>query len=96
MPEVLLNSSKIITFRLRKVNYKLRRGKLGLRTEVIRGDEQVDDDQLQTFNARYPRGGYFGLLALIGPSNLIDIHPSYQFTILKKLEINLDWDAFWR
>ena len=40
----------------------------GLKAQIISGDKDPDDDDLQTFNPLYPRGGYFGLLALIGPA----------------------------
>jgi hypothetical protein len=68
----------------------------GLKAEIIRGDESVGDGKLQTFNPLYPRGGYFGLLAVIGPSNLMDIHPSLKMTIAKRWNMSIDWDFFWR
>src|ERR1044072_7001138 len=48
---------------------------LGVKTELISGDQKMDDNKIQTFNPLFPRGGYFGLAALIGPANLFDIHP---------------------
>lgn len=69
---------------------------LGLKTEIVSGDRNANDNRLQTFNPLYPRGGYFGLLALIGPANLIDLHPSFSLPFAKKWELNLDWDIFWR
>lgn len=69
---------------------------IGLKAEIISGDDDPTDADLQTFNALYPRGGYFGLLALIGPANLMDIHPSIEWTIGESWALNLDWDFFWR
>ncbi len=70
---------------------------LGLKTEVISGDEAQDDDRLQTFNPLFPRGAYFGLAAFIGPSNLWDVHPSLALQLApQKLVCTLDYDAFWR
>jgi len=69
---------------------------IGLKTEIISGDRHSDDTHLQTFNPLYPRGAYFGLVALIGPSNLIDIHPSINFTLTDKLGLGFDYDIFWR
>lgn len=69
---------------------------VGLKFDIISGDNDAEDNQMQTFNALYPRGGYFGLLALIGPANLIDVHPSFRISPIKKLNVNLDWDIFWR
>jgi hypothetical protein len=69
---------------------------IGLKTEIISGDKTAGDDRLQTFNPLYPRGAYFGLVALIGPSNLIDIHPSVNFNLSEKLSLGIDYDVFWR
>lgn len=69
---------------------------LNLKTELISGDKIYDDDKLQTFNPLFPRGAYFGLAALIGPANLVDIHPGISFTLTKELTVDLDYDAFWR
>jgi hypothetical protein len=70
---------------------------LGLKTEIISGDKQKGDDKLQTFNPLFPRGAYFGLAALIGPSNLLDIHPSLALELVNdKLDWTTDYDAFWR
>ena len=69
---------------------------LGLKTELISGDKNYDDYKLQTFNPLFPRGAYFGLAALIGPANLIDVHPSLSLSVAKKLELGFDYDIFWR
>jgi hypothetical protein len=70
---------------------------LGVKTEVISGDRVLGDDKLQTFNPLFPRGAYFGLAALLGPVNLVDIHPFFSLTLLKeKLDWTLDYDVFWR
>lgn len=69
---------------------------LGLKTEIISGDKQSGDNRLETFNALYPRGAYFGLVALIGPSNLYDIHPSLDMQLTPTLAFGADYDIFWR
>lgn len=69
---------------------------IGLKAELISGDKKYDDDKLQTFNPLFPRGAYFGLAALIGPVNLVDVHPSLSLSITKKLDIGFDYDIFWR
>ncbi|MEM9823070.1 MAG: alginate export family protein [Bacteroidota bacterium] len=69
---------------------------IGLKAEMISGDNDPFDGNLQTFNPLYPRGGYFGLLALIGPANLFDLHPSFKIALTEKWQFNLDWDFFWR
>ena len=73
-----------------------RKPEIGLKTEWISGDALYEDTKLQTFNPLFPRGGYFGLVSLIGPSNLFDIHPSLTLDLTKKLFLNLDYDIFWR
>ncbi|MCS3795428.1 alginate export family protein [Niastella sp. OAS944] len=82
-------------------SYKFTRASLqpeiGIKTEVISGDRQRGDGRLQTFNPLFPRGAYFGLAALIGPSNLFDIHPSIAFELIDdKLTWTVDHDVFWR
>lgn len=69
---------------------------IGLKAELISGDAKYNDDKLQTFNPLFPRGGYFGLVSLIGPSNLFDIHPSLSMEMTPKLFLNMDYDMFWR
>jgi len=69
---------------------------LGLKSEIISGEQEQGDDRLQTFNPLYPRGGYFGLLAAIGPANLMDIHPSLYLSPAPRWQVGLDWDFFWR
>lgn len=70
--------------------------KLGLKTELISGDRVYGDDKVQTFNPLFPRGAYFGLAALIGPVNLIDIHPNLYFSPANRIGVNVDYDVFWR
>lgn len=69
---------------------------IGLKTELISGDRSYDDQKLQTFNPLFPRGAYFGLAALIGPSNLVDVHPSLTLQPFSKLAVGVDYDLFWR
>lgn len=69
---------------------------ISLKTELISGDQNYNDGKLNSFNPLFPRGSYFGLAALIGPSNLADIHPAVSFELSKKTDLNFDCDAFWR
>lgn len=68
----------------------------GLKTELISGDAETDDRRVQSFNPLFPRGAYFGYAALIGPSNLFDIHPSLSVPISNVLTSSVDYDIFWR
>ncbi|TLV03440.1 alginate export family protein [Dyadobacter luticola] len=69
---------------------------IGLKTELISGDKNLGDNRLNTFNPLFPRGGYFGLAALIGPANLVDLHPSLTMNFTEKLSVDFDYDVFWR
>jgi len=69
---------------------------LGLKTEIISGDKNDADKKLGTFNPLFPRGAYFGLAALIGPTNLTDIHPYISVTVRKGLVFSAETDIFWR
>lgn len=80
-------------YRFTQLNF---RPEIGLKTEVISGDGVLDDNRLQTFNPLFPRGGYFGLASIIGPANLVDIHPSLSLIVTPKLALNVDYDVFWR
>lgn len=67
----------------------------GLKTEAISGDNKAGDSKLNTFDALYPRGAYFGKVAKFGPSNLIDVHP-YINTTFNNFWFEIDFAAFWR
>ena len=71
---------------------------LALRTEFISGDLDPANPALQTFNPLFPRGAYFGQVALVGPANLKDVHPMLLLhpPARNRLTIVLDWDFFWR
>jgi len=50
--------------------------RLGLKANIISGDDDPDDEDLQTFNPLFPKGKYFGELTLLAPENLINVHPT--------------------
>ncbi len=82
-----------IAYRFNGLNLK---PEFGLKTELISGDARYGDEKLGTFNPLFPRGGYFGLAALIGPVNLFDVHPTVNLELADKLSLDLDYDLFWR
>jgi len=69
---------------------------INLRNDYISGDKHAGDGKLQTFNPLYPKGGYFGFNPLIGPSNLIDLHPYLMLTLTNKLTAQADIVCNWR
>ncbi len=79
-----------------KINNLLFKPTIGIKTEHISGDTNISDNKLGTFNPLFPRGAYFGLIALIGPANLFDIHPSIKLELTKNLAFMIDYVLFWR
>ena len=85
-----------------EVGYTLKslpmRPRISLRTEFISGDRDLNSMTLGTFNPLFPKGAYFGQVALIGPANLVDIHPIISARPFpeRNLTFTLDWDFFWR
>ncbi|PKA39998.1 alginate export family protein [Rhizobium sullae] len=59
--------------------------RLGLKANIISGDRNSSNPNLQTFNALFPKGKYFGEIGLIGPANLINFQPSLT------LQLNDQW-----
>ena len=49
---------------------------LEVKANAISGDGKRNDHRLGTFNALFPRGKYFGEIGLIGPYNLLNVHPT--------------------
>jgi hypothetical protein len=67
------------------------------------GDDDPNDDELNTFNQLFPLGhAYFGYIDVIGRQNIIDIHPGLELTpiqnarYVKKLTLRGDYHLFWR
>lgn len=46
-----------------------------LKANIISGDRNPNRGTLGTFSALFPKGKYFGEIGLLGPSNLINLHP---------------------
>jgi len=67
-----------------------------LRNDYISGDKLPGDKKLQTFNPLYPKGGYFGFNPLVGPSNLIDIHPYLTLGLTHRLTVQGEVAFNWR
>ena len=65
-------------------------------TNVISGDQDPANPDLQTFNALYPRP-FFGTASTpIGPGNLIDVHPGVELHFSPKMSLLVDVDWLWR
>ncbi len=72
------------------------RPRLGLKADVASGDRDPRDGTLGTFNALFPKGAYFSEADLLGPYNLVDLHPSIQLSVGRTVTITPDADFFWR
>jgi hypothetical protein len=70
--------------------------RLGLSANVASGDRNPKDRNLETFNPLFPRGNYFSELALLGPRNFYNLHPSLSVSPHKGLVLSVDVDFFWR
>jgi hypothetical protein len=72
------------------------RPRVGLKANVISGDDNPNDRSLQTFNALFPKGKYFGELSLLGPYNLINLHPSIGLELGPGWSLSLVSVFYWR
>jgi hypothetical protein len=63
---------------------------------VISGDGEPGDPDLQTFNSLFPQRKYFGEMGLLGPYNLIDVHPSLRLNLTNKTTVDLASVFYWR
>lgn len=83
-----------------ETRYRLRnaslRPELGLTADVVSGDRSPDDPKLETLNALFPNGKYFGALSPIGPRNLIHVRPSITVHPHEEVAVSLTGVAYWR
>jgi hypothetical protein len=70
--------------------------RVGLKANVISGDDDPHDRDLQTFNALFPKGKYFGELSPLGPANLLHLHPSLAFTLGRGWTLAGAAPVYWR
>ncbi len=70
--------------------------RLGLKANIISGDRDPGDPKLQTFAVFFPKGKYFGEAGLIGPSNLINLHPSLTLDLGSGWTLGTAAIFYWR
>lgn len=70
--------------------------RLGLKANIISGDRDPDDASLQTFNVMFPKGKYFGESGQIGPTNLINVHPSLELQLGNGWSLSTAVVLYWR
>lgn len=69
---------------------------LGLKIDILSGDKEYGDDQIQTFNPMFTNPAYFSLAGTIAPVNIIEFHPSLSLMPTKKMKIYIEWASFYR
>lgn len=67
-----------------------------LRSDYISGDKDKNDGKIETFNAMYPNGGYFGMNPQAGPANLMSIHPNLTWNPSKNVILTMEMVFNWR
>lgn len=67
-----------------------------LRFNMVSGDRHAGDGRLDTFNALFPKGKYFGELSPIGPANIVSVNPRMAFALGGRVSASLAGMAYWR
>lgn len=70
--------------------------RLGVKAAVISGDRDPADPRLQTLNVVFPKGKYFGEAGLIGPANLINLHPTLSLDLGRGWSLSSAAIFYWR
>ncbi|HEY5892500.1 MAG TPA: alginate export family protein [Chthoniobacterales bacterium] len=67
-----------------------------VRANVISGDSNASDADLQTFNPLFPKGKYFGELTPVGPYNLINVLGAASIRVTDRITISAQGGPYWR
>jgi hypothetical protein len=69
-----------------------------LRVDAYSGDRSETGSILGTFNPLFPRGAYFTpkVVPVLGPQNLVDVHPMVQFRLKQNVTGSVAWVWYWR
>ncbi|MET0426860.1 MAG: alginate export family protein [Microvirga sp.] len=70
--------------------------RFGLRANIISGDRNPGNPDLQTFNPLFPKGKYFGETGLIGPYNLLNLHPGLVLQLDDRWTLSAAAVFYWR
>jgi hypothetical protein len=70
--------------------------RFSLKADIASGDKNGRDNELNTFNALFPKGGYFTENGLIGPSNIVDLQPGLTLNPSPTFNIMLSAVILWR
>lgn len=72
------------------------RPRVGLDGGIASGDRNPSDGKLNTFNALFPKGKYFGEAELLGPYNIVAVQPSIKFNLRENVTLTSYYSLFWR
>ncbi len=72
------------------------RPRVGFKANVISGDDDPGDGDLETFNPLFPNGKYFGEIGLLGPYNLINLHASLDLEASEQVQFGFGAVSYWR
>ncbi len=72
------------------------RSRLGIRLDVISGDDRRGDDKVGTFDPLFPRNSLWGKANLTTPANLVLFGPTYSFSPRPWLQIEPSISSLWR
>lgn len=67
-----------------------------IRSSMASGDHRAGDGRLNSFNALFPKGKFFGELSPVGPYNLFNFNPMLQLTLSDSTRLGLSINSFWR
>lgn len=70
--------------------------RLGLKANIISGDNDPGDADLETFNPLFPKGKYFGELSLLGPENLMNLHSTLDLHLADGWTLGGAAVLYWR
>jgi hypothetical protein len=70
--------------------------RLGLRADLASGDRNPRDTKLQSFNPLFPGTAWSGLIALIGPVNVMEIGPSLRLRFRESVTLTADSSFYGR
>ena len=71
--------------------------RLYLGFDVASGDDDLADDEVNTFNQLFPLGhAYFGYIDVVGRQNIVDLHPGASIKPHKDMKLSVDYHLFWR
>ncbi len=68
--------------------------RVGLRSDITSGDS--GHGALGTFNPLFPDTAYSSRLSLVGPSNVIDVTPTFRLALTRRVYALAEWSFFWR